>query len=73
MAKGLTKFMNDYKSMTLNELRHYVLEHREDEEAWNEYASRPRPNAVKYPYTENSQEIEDSLRNFLENKDNSQH
>lgn len=49
MAKGITKFMNDYKSMTLNELRHYVLKHRDDREAWDEYASRPRPNATRIP------------------------
>ena len=35
--------------MTLNELRHYVLAHRDDEEAWDEYASRPRPNATRIP------------------------
>ena len=33
-----------------NELRHYVLAHREDEEAWDEYVSRPRPNAVRLHY-----------------------
>jgi hypothetical protein len=32
--------------MTLNELRKYVLAHRDDREAWDEFAARPRPNAV---------------------------
>jgi hypothetical protein len=32
--------------MTLNELRRYVLAHRDDREAWDEFAARPRPNAV---------------------------
>ena len=41
--------MNDYKSMTLNELRRYVLAHREDQKAWDEYVSRPRPNATIIP------------------------
>jgi hypothetical protein len=32
--------------MTLNELRRYVFAHRDDKEAWDEFAARPRPNAV---------------------------
>ena len=32
--------------MNLNELRRYVLAHRDDKEAWDEFAARPRPNAV---------------------------
>lgn len=36
----------DFQAMTLNELRQYVLAHREDREAWDEFAARPRPNAV---------------------------
>ena len=58
----------NFKKLSLNELRHYVLAHREDQEAWDEYVSRPRPNAVRLPYTENWQEVEDSLRDFLERK-----
>jgi hypothetical protein len=36
----------DYKQMSLQELRKYILSHREDQEAWEEYANRPRPNSV---------------------------
>ncbi len=36
----------NFQAMTLNELRRYVLAHREDKEAWDEFAARPRPNAV---------------------------
>ncbi|MGL5941898.1 MAG: DUF6887 family protein [Waterburya sp.] len=54
--------------MSLNELRKYVLANRHDQEAWEEFTSRPRPDAVTFPYTENPQEIEDSLRDFLESK-----
>jgi hypothetical protein len=36
----------NFQAMTLNELRRYVLAHREDREAWDEFAARPRPNAV---------------------------
>ena len=66
MAAGATKFMNDYKSMTLNELRRYVLKNREDQEAWDEYVSRPRPNATiipaDIPLEEQQQIFEDLLR-----------
>jgi hypothetical protein len=44
----------NFQAMTLNELRRYVLAHRDDSpmetlrerEAWDEFAARPRPNAV---------------------------
>jgi thymidylate kinase len=36
----------NFQAMTLNELRRYVLAHRDDREAWDEFAARPRPNAV---------------------------
>ena len=66
MAGGVTKFMNDYKSMTLNELRRYVLKNREDREAWDEYVSRPRPNATiipsDIPLEEQQRIFEDLLR-----------
>lgn len=52
--------------MTLNELRHYVLKHREDQEAWDEYVSRPRPNATiipaDIPLEEQQRIFEDLLR-----------
>ncbi len=41
--------MTNCKEMTLKELRHYVLRNRHDQEAWREYADRPRPNAVTFP------------------------
>jgi hypothetical protein len=37
---------SNFQAMTLNELRRYVLVHRDDKEAWDEFAARPRPNAV---------------------------
>jgi hypothetical protein len=36
----------NFQAMNLNELRRYVLAHRDDREAWDEFAARPRPNAV---------------------------
>ncbi|MDJ0589667.1 MAG: hypothetical protein QNJ72_06670 [Pleurocapsa sp. MO_226.B13] len=48
--------------MPLNKLRKYVLEHREDEEAWKEFASRPRPNAIIVPAQTPLEEQERILR-----------
>ncbi len=45
-----------------NKLRKYVLEHREDEEAWKEFASRPRPNAIIVPAQTPLEEQERILR-----------
>ena len=36
----------NFKQMSLTELRKYVLSHREDMEAWDEYANRPRPHSI---------------------------
>ncbi|MGB5633268.1 MAG: hypothetical protein WBM44_14560 [Waterburya sp.] len=41
--------MSNFKEMSLKDLTKYVLAHREDQEAWNEYVSRPRPNATIIP------------------------
>ena len=61
MVNGGTKLLN-FKAMSLNELRKYVLEHREDEEAWKEFASRPRPNAIIVPAQTPLEEQERILR-----------
>jgi hypothetical protein len=36
----------NFKQMAFKELKKYVLSHREDREAWDEYANRPRPNSI---------------------------
>jgi hypothetical protein len=43
---GMKLSKSNFQEMTLNELRRYVLAHRDDKEAWDEFAARPRPNAV---------------------------
>jgi hypothetical protein len=43
---GMKLSKPNFQAMTLNELRKYVLAHRDDREAWDEFAARPRPNAV---------------------------
>jgi hypothetical protein len=42
------KLLN-FKEMSLNELRKYILRHRKDETAWKEFVSRPRPHATIVP------------------------
>ena len=61
------KSMNkpNFQKMTLNELRHYVVKHREDEEAWREYASRPRPNAITIPADVPEEEAAKILKELL--------
>jgi hypothetical protein len=39
----------NFQTYRLNELRRYVLAHRDDREAWDEFAARPRLNAVMVP------------------------
>lgn len=48
MVDGGMKLLN-FNKMPLHRLRKYVLENREDQEAWKEFASRPRPNAIIVP------------------------
>jgi hypothetical protein len=45
MVHGGTKLLN-FEEMSLNELRKYVLKNRQDETAWQEFVSRPRPHAT---------------------------
>ena len=58
--------MNNFKQMSLKELTKYVLAHRQDQQAWDEYVSRPRPNATiipaDLPLEEQQRIFEDLLR-----------
>ncbi len=38
----------NFQEMSLHELKKYVLSHRDDQEAWQEFAHRERPNAVYF-------------------------
>ncbi|MEL6441422.1 MAG: hypothetical protein AAFQ80_19485 [Cyanobacteria bacterium J06621_8] len=51
--------------MSMKELRQYVLENRHDQDAWNEYTSRPRPNAVIIPADEPPENMEHILREAI--------
>ncbi len=61
MVNGGMKLLN-FKKMPLDKLRKYVLENREDEEAWKEFASRPRPNAITVPAQTSLEEQERILK-----------
>jgi hypothetical protein len=60
----------NFQQMSLQELRRYVLAHRDDLEAWQEYASRPRTNAVYFDSEMSPSEQETKLRELLEKKAN---
>lgn len=47
----------NFQKMTMPELRRYVLANRDDNEAWDEYASRERPNALAIPAEASPSEI----------------
>jgi hypothetical protein len=66
-AKEITESMNRFKEMSLKDLTNYVLAHRDDREAWIEYASRPRPNAIRIP-ADLSPEEEEKIFTELLNK-----
>jgi hypothetical protein len=38
----------NYRQMSLQQLRRYVLAHRDDDEAWQEFTHRERPNAIYF-------------------------
>ncbi|VEP18933.1 conserved hypothetical protein [Hyella patelloides LEGE 07179] len=57
--------MTNFKEMSLKDLTNYVLAHRDDQSAWDEYVSRPRTNATRYPAPKNQKESDDQFEDFL--------
>ena len=55
----------NFKQMSLKELRKYVLVHRDDEEAWREYADRPR-NSIKFPPSKDFNSDSQIIKNLIE-------
>lgn len=51
--------------MPLTQLRQYVLANRQDEEAWAEYASRPRPNKILIPADATEEYVYSVLKQFV--------
>ena len=58
----------NFKTMEMKELRRYVLDHRDDQEAWDEYASRSRPNAVTIPANAPPEVFEQMLKEAIDKK-----
>lgn len=54
------------REMSLEELRHYVLAHRDDEEAWQEFTHRERPNAIYFDIEMPLSEQEIKLQELLQ-------
>ena len=57
--------MTNFKEMSLRELRKYVLANRQDQEAWDEFVSRPRPKAITVPADKPLEEQERILRDAI--------
>lgn len=57
----------NFKEMSLQELRRYVLAHRDDREAWQEFTDRERPNAIYFdtdlPLAEQERKLQELLQN----------
>lgn len=70
MVTGDLRAMNkpDFKKMSFTELRKYVLAHREDREAWDEYANRPRPNSILVTADISVTEQERIIGNLIQTK-----
>jgi hypothetical protein len=64
--RGTKMSKHSFQAMTLNELRRYVLAHRDDREAWDEFAARPRPNAVIVPADTPVEEQERIIRELVD-------
>lgn len=60
----------NFQVMSFQELKRYVLAHRDDAEAWEEYASRPRANAVYFEAEMSLSEQETKLRELVKKKAN---
>lgn len=57
----------NFREMSLQELRAYVLANRNDAEAWKEFARRPRPNAIHFDTDIPLSEQKEKLQELLEN------
>jgi hypothetical protein len=57
----------NFREMSLQELRRYVLVHRDDEEAWQEFTHRERPNAIYFETDMPLSAQETKLQELLQN------
>ena len=61
----------NFKEMNLKELRKYVLAHRDDEEAWSEYAARPR-NSTVFPPSQSFEQHKEVIEKLIQRTESSQ-
>ena len=61
----------NFKEMNLKELRKYILAHRDDDEAWSEYAARPR-NSTLFPPSQSFDQYKEVIEKLLQKKESSQ-
>ncbi len=59
----------NYKKMSREELRKYVLLHRDDDEAIRVFVNRRNPNAKIYPANQTSDEIKQIILEKIERKE----
>ncbi|MCC5637091.1 hypothetical protein LC593_14745 [Nostoc sp. CHAB 5844] len=58
----------NFSQMSVQELRRYVLAHRDDEEAWQEFTNRERPNAIYFDKDMSLSEQETKLQELLQDE-----
>jgi hypothetical protein len=71
MVNGDLTMKSDFSKMTRQELRNYILTHREDDDAIESLINRGNPHSLKYPFpkTEDDfREMEEILKQKLGSK-----
>ena len=56
----------NFKAISLQELKKYILSHREDQEAWQEITHRERSNAVYFDTEVTLAKQKQRLQNLIE-------
>jgi hypothetical protein len=70
---GLLTVKPNFDQMTRQELKRYILENREDNEALTALINREDPNAPRYPFPKTEEDMEammDILKDYLNKKNN---
>jgi len=60
----------NFSKMSLQELRRYVLTHRDDQEAWQVFTNHERPNAIYFNREMSQLEQETKLQELLRGSNN---
>jgi len=58
----------NFSQMSLQQLRRYVLAHRDNQEAWQEFTDRERPNAIYFDREMSLSEQETKLQELLQDE-----